>query len=166
MARNNPVFPDEYRAFVLKCWRYSYAPWLDSARLHALAMLVSEATEYLDNPSDDEAGDIVWATEALAAAYGLPPLQTETDGVIPRGMLSRGVAIAAQSCQKIAQGGAFDAWLPQLAAALESVRNIALADRAQSIIMGNMEKLTLRYNGAAYNAAADAARLDKLEATE
>lgn len=158
------ISPDEYRAFVLRVWRHGGAPASGDARLHALSMLVSESREWLVDPSESEAGDVCWATEALAAAYGLPPLQTRAGVSVSRASIFNHVAAAARACQKIAQGAAPESWLPSLAEALEYARDAALGTDGQRVLRGNVSKLETRYNGPEYDAAADAARINKAEA--
>ena len=156
--------PEDYRAFVLRVWRHGGAPASAEARLHALAMLVSESQEFLLDPTRAEAGDVCWATEALAAAYGLPPLQVRAGVSLSRAALNWYVAKAAKACQKIAQGAEPAAWLPTLAEALECARDVALGQSGQTVLRANVSKLETRYNGPEYNAAADAGRINKTEA--
>ncbi len=152
----------EYRRFVLSSWRHGAEPERPEAALHALGMLVSEAQEYLDNPTDDEAGDVCWACEALALAYFLPPLGVESADPVPsRSMMTRTVAEAAQAVQKMAQGADPAAWLPTLAGALQDVRDMAMGPDADSVLRGNMAKLVARYQGARYNEVVDSSRINR-----
>lgn len=160
MAR---IDASEYRRFVLSSWRYGGDPERPEAALHALAMLVSEVQEYLDNPTDDEAGDVCWACEALALAYSLPPLGVEpSDSPPSRGLMMRLVAEAAQAVQKMQQGADDAAWLPTLAGALQDVRDAAMGGDAETVLRGNMSKLLARYQGARYNATVDESRINKV----
>lgn len=158
------IGPDDYRAFVMRVWRYGGAPASADARLHALAMVVSESQEFILEPTEDEAGDVCWASEALAAAYGLPPLQTRAGLSLSRAGLGSYVAKAARACQKIAQGADAAVWNLTLADGLECIRDVALGRNGQAVLRANVAKLETRYNGPEYNAEADAARINKPEA--
>lgn len=159
--RVGPVTPLEYRQFVLGAWRYGECPESADARLHALAMLVSEVSECLAHPSHDEAGDVCWACEALAAAYGMPPLDvTDTPYPISPARMPGMVAVVARSVQKIQQGADAPRWVAQMAGALGDIRDSAMGQAAQVVLQDNMGKLVARYQGARYNEVADSGRIN------
>lgn len=158
------ITPFTYREFVLKSWKYGDNPIGGDARAHALAMLVSECQEYLDDPTVDEAGDVCWATEAVAASWGLPPLLMTSLGWAPAKSLMRTCAIVARAQQKMMQGASPESWTDSLHAALAWIRAIAIRAGPEEIIRRNVAKLTKRYGGQVFSDI-DLCRINLMEGT-